>query len=61
MNSEATQAGEQILIPGIAPIVITHVMLLERFVRLRDDVRRAKAKPLDIGFWDPIRNQLNLF
>jgi hypothetical protein len=61
MPSDMTDAGEQILIPGVAPIRITTAMLLERFTRLRDDARRSKARSLDIGFWDPMRNQLDLF
>lgn len=61
MHSEITEVGEQILIPGVAPIQITPAMVFDRLQRLRSEMRRANAKPLDIGFWDPMRNQLSLF
>jgi hypothetical protein len=59
--AEATDAGEPYLVTGVAPIVVTTAMRCAALARDRDEARRAKAKPLDVGFWDPLRDPLHLF
>lgn len=61
LAAEAADAGEQYLVAGVAPIVVTTAMRCAISARERDEARRAKERPLDVGFWDPLRDQLDLF
>lgn len=57
--TETTEQGEQVLVPGVAPVT-----LRERLERLLGaPLRPSKPqKPLDIGLFDEdARNQLDLF
>jgi hypothetical protein len=57
--SEPTSAGEQGLVPGIAPISLRE--RLEHLTRQPLGPRKLQ-KPLDIGLFDlAARNQLDLF
>jgi hypothetical protein len=49
---------DQIMIPGVQP-----VRLGERLCWLAAQPMepRLEQRPLDIGFWDPMRNQLEMF
>ena len=49
---------DQIMIAGIAPVSMGERLgwLAEQPMQLR----RAQ-RPLDIGFWNPVRNQLEMF
>ena len=57
--TESTEQGEQVLVPGIAPVTLRD--RLERL--LGAPLRSSKPqKPLDIGLFDEdTRNQLDLF
>ena len=57
--TEATAQGEQVLVPGVAPVTLR--ARLERL--LEAPLRPSKPqKPLNIGLFDEdARNQLNLF
>ncbi|MEZ5831651.1 MAG: hypothetical protein R3D05_10765 [Dongiaceae bacterium] len=57
--TEATDQGEQVLVPGVAPVTLR--ARLERL--LAAPLRPAKPqKPLNIGLFDEdARNQLDLF
>ncbi len=57
--TEQTEAGEQLLVPGVRPVSVR-----ERLAHLADQplVSRKTQKPLDIGLFDEAsRNQLSLF
>jgi hypothetical protein len=59
LASEATEAGEQAVVPGVAPI-----SLRERLEHIADAPLQPKKLqwPLDIGLFDlAARNQLELF
>jgi hypothetical protein len=49
---------EQIVMAGVKP-----VSLGERLSWLADQPmqRRRAQRPLDVGFWDPMRNQFEMF
>jgi hypothetical protein len=49
---------DQMMIAGVAP-----VSMAERlgWLAMRPIQPRREQRPLDIGFWDPIRNQLEMF
>jgi len=51
-------APAQIMMPGVAP-----VSMGERLSWLADQpMQPSRAqRPLDIGFWNPMRNQLEMF
>jgi hypothetical protein len=57
--TEATEQGEQVLVPGVAPVT-----LRERLERLLGAPLQSSKpqKPLNIGLFDEdARNQLDLF
>lgn len=57
--SEPTQAGEQILVPGIRPIPLRERLEAAMAAPL---IPNKPQKPLDIGLFDETaRNQLSLF
>lgn len=57
--SEATPEGEQMLVPGVAPISVRQRIEARMAGPL---VPRKPQKPLDIGLFDEAaRNQLDLF
>jgi hypothetical protein len=58
-ESEATPAGEQVLIPGVAPVSSRDLIALRAAKPLASS---TPQKPLDIGLFDEAaRNQLSLF
>jgi hypothetical protein len=48
----------QIIMPGVMPVSLGERLNWQ--AQLPMQPRRAQ-KPLDIGFWDPMRNQLEMF
>ena len=59
VETETTEQGEQILVPGVAPITPRERLALLMAAPL---VPRREQKPLDIGLFDEnARNQLDLF
>jgi hypothetical protein len=57
-DSEATPAGEQVLIPSVAPVSTGDLIAL----RAAKPLASTPQKPLDIGLFDEAaRNQLSLF
>lgn len=54
----AASDSDQRMIAGVAP-----VSLGERlgWLAAQPMQARRKQRPLDIGFWDPMRNQLEMF
>jgi hypothetical protein len=48
----------QIIMPGVRPISLGERLKWQ--AQLPMQPRRAQ-KPLDIGFWDPMRDQLEMF
>lgn len=48
----------QITMPGVQPVSFGERLQWQAQMPMQP--RRAQ-KPLDIGFWDPMRNQLELF
>jgi hypothetical protein len=59
LPSEPTPEGEQILVPGVAPIGLRERLALRIEAPL---VPRKPQKPLNIGLFDEdARNQLSLF
>jgi hypothetical protein len=58
-QTEATPLGEQMLVPGIAPVTTRQRIEARMSSPL---MPRKPQKPLDIGLFDDMaRNQLNLF
>ena len=58
-DSEQTDCGEQILIPGVRPVALRERLLLLMQSPLGP---RAAQKPMTIGLFDEdARNQLELF
>jgi hypothetical protein len=58
-ESEATPAGEQVLMPGVAPVSTGDLIALRAAKSLASS---TPQKPLDIGLFDEAaRNQLSLF
>ena len=59
LATEATPEGEQILVPGIAPVTLRQRLALRIAAPLSP---RKPQKPLNIGLFDEdARNQLSLF
>ncbi|HIP79789.1 MAG TPA: hypothetical protein EYH07_15165 [Kiloniellaceae bacterium] len=57
--TEATEQGEQLLVPGVRPVTQRERLSLMMAAPL---VPRRDQKPLDIGLFDEnARNQLDLF
>lgn len=49
---------DQTVMPGVAPVTMS-----ERLTWLAAQPMQpaAKQRPLDVGFWDPMRNQIEMF
>ena len=48
----------QIVMPGVQPVSLGERLLWQAQMPMQP---RRIQKPLDIGFWDPMRDQLELF
>jgi hypothetical protein len=48
----------QITMPGVQPVSLVERLQFQAGLPMQP---RRVQKPLDIGFWDPMRNQLELF
>jgi len=48
----------QITMPGVQPVSLGERLQFQAGLPMQP---RRSQKPLDIGFWDPMRNQLELF
>ena len=48
----------QITMPGVQPVSFGERLQFQAGLPMQP---RRGQKPLDIGFWDPMRNQLELF
>lgn len=48
----------QITMPGVQPLSLGERLQFQAGLPMQP---RRVQKPLDIGFWDPMRNQLELF
>ena len=48
----------QITMPGVQPVSLGERLQFQAGLPMQP---RWGQKPLDIGFWDPMRNQLELF
>ena len=48
----------QIVMPGVQPVSLGERLQFQAGLPMQP---RRGQKPLDIGFWDPMRNQLELF
>jgi hypothetical protein len=48
----------QITMPGVQPVSLGERLQFQAGLPMQP---RRGQKPLDIGFWDPMRNQLELF
>ena len=48
----------QITMPGVQPVSLGERLQFQAELPVQP---RRGQKPLDIGFWDPMRNQLELF
>ena len=49
---------DQITMPGVQPVSLGERLQFQAGLPMQP---RRGQKPLDIGFWDPMRNQLELF
>lgn len=49
---------DQITMPGVQPISLGERLQFQAGLPMQP---RRVQKPLDIGFWDPMHNQLELF
>ena len=59
MQVDHTEAGEQLLVPGISPITLRDRLQTRLDAPLTPPCRQ---KPLNVGLWDEdARNQLELF
>jgi hypothetical protein len=48
----------QIIMPGVRPVSLGERLSWQAQLPMQP---RHAQKPLDIGFWDPMRNQLEMF
>jgi len=48
----------QITMPGVQPVSLGERLQFQAGLPMQS---RRNQKPLDIGFWDPMRDQLELF
>lgn len=48
----------QMSMPGVQPVSLGERLQSQAGLPMQP---RRRQKPLDIGFWDPMRNQLELF
>ena len=48
----------QITMPGVQPVSLGERFLFQAGLPMQP---RRVQKPLDVGFWDPMRDQLELF
>ena len=58
METEPTDAGEQVLMPGVQPVTMGQRLAILALSPLQ---AKREQRPLDIGFWNPMRNQIELF
>ena len=49
---------DQITMPGVRPVTLSEKLQCRADMPM---LPRRNQKPLDIGFWDPMRDQLDLF
>jgi hypothetical protein len=49
---------DQMMIAGVAPVSMAEQL---GWLAAQPMHPRREQRPLDIGFWDPIRNQLEMF
>lgn len=49
---------DQMTMPGVQPVSLGERLQFQAGLPMQS---RRVQKPLDIGFWDPMRNQLELF
>ena len=49
---------DQIILPGVQPVSLGERLQFQAGLPMQP---RRGQKPLDIGFWDPMRDQLELF
>jgi hypothetical protein len=54
----AAPEPSQIIMPGVQPVTLGERLQFQAGLPMQP--RRAQ-KPLDIGFWDPMRDQLDIF
>lgn len=57
-ETEQTEAGEQVLVPGVQPVTMGQRLMLLAQTPMQP---KREQRPLDIGFWNPMRNQIELF
>lgn len=53
-----THDPDQIMIPGVSPVGLGERL---GWLAAQPMEPRREQRPLDIGFWDPMRNQLEMF
>lgn len=56
--SVALPDPNQITMPGVQPVSLGERLQFQAGLPMQP---RRVQKPLDVGFWDPMRNQLELF
>lgn len=49
---------DQITMPGVQPVSLGERLQFQAGLPMQP---RRGQKPMDIGFWDPMRNQLEMF
>ena len=57
-QTERTEIGEQCLVPGVQPVTMGQRLAIVAAMPLRP---KRDQRPLDIGFWNPMRNQIEMF
>lgn len=57
-RSEPSEAGEQYLVTGVQPVTMRQRLEL---VMIQPLLPKREQRPLDVGFWNPMRNQFDLF
>lgn len=57
-KSQVAVDPAQIIMPGVQPVRLGEKL---QFLAQLPMKPRREQRPLDIGFWNPIRNQLELF
>jgi hypothetical protein len=55
---DAAPEPSQITMPGVQPVTPSERLQFQAGLPMQ---ARRTQKPLDIGFWDPMRDQLELF
>jgi hypothetical protein len=54
----ATPDPDQIMMAGVAPVSIGERL---GWLAAQPMQPRREQRPLDVGFWDPMRNQIEMF